>query len=610
MSEFFSKSKMRFLLLCQLAVGVWFCRAGMLDTSKYIGIDEIRPGMKGYCLTAYSGTKIEKFSLDVLDVVRNVRPGRDAILVQGTDERFIHTGPVAGCSGSPVYIDDRLAGALAFAWMFSKDPVYGVTPIAEMLRTGQAGGCDQGSEAVGFVFDFSRPIDFAEIDRRIRQVHLVKGQAGYASGDSKFAPLLCPLTTSSLPAEVCERLNRSVGPLGFLAVSGVGGSSGAGPQSRSDEARLEPGACLAVPLVTGDIKLEAVGTVTEVVDDRVYAFGHSFLGYGPIDFPMATGTVHTVVSSMFRSFKFATSIDIVGALRTDESSAVVGRIGAKARMIPLRIKIDRYNDQQRLYNCELAVNRLFTPLVLRVTVAGAALMLGRLPPDHMIEYKVAIDTRQGESIRFENISTGAGLMEVVTESAVPVALLMNNPYKKVDIKSLDFDIRIAHKNVAGQIWSADLSDTKVKAGQTITASIVTESVRAGKKRYQYSLKIPEDLSPGKYKFIASGKSGYMEFLMKSARYKLVPRNVDSIFEVLNYVLNIGKDRLYCLLVLPSAGVAVERAELPDLPGTKALILDDSKRALTIQPYPHWLEKSFDTGTVIGNTKTIEITVEK
>jgi hypothetical protein len=279
-------------------------------------------------------------------------------------------------------------------------------------------------------------------------------------------------------------------------------------------------------------------------------------------------------------------------------------------MIPLRIKIDRYNDQQRLYNCELAVNRLFTPLVLRVTVAGAALMLGRLPPDHMIEYKVAIDTRQGESIRFENISTGAGLMEVVTESAVPVALLMNNPYKKVDIKSLDFDIRIAHKNVAGQIWSADLSDTKVKAGQTITASIVTESVRAGKKRYQYSLKIPEDLSPGKYKFIASGKSGYMEFLMKSARYKLVPRNVDSIFEVLNYVLNIGKDRLYCLLVLPSAGVAVERAELPDLPGTKALILDDSKRALTIQPYPHWLEKSFDTGTVIGNTKTIEITVEK
>ena len=110
-----------------------------LDKSRYITIDEIKPGMSAYCLTVYKGTNIEKFDLEVIDVIHNFQPGRNAILVMGTDPRFVHTGPVAGCSGSPVYINGRLAGALAFGWNFSKDPLYGVTPIAEMLRVGSVG---------------------------------------------------------------------------------------------------------------------------------------------------------------------------------------------------------------------------------------------------------------------------------------------------------------------------------------------------------------------------------------------------------------------------------------------------------------------------------------
>ena len=107
---------------------------GIWDPARYISVDEIKPGMEAYCLTVYKGTTVEKFGVEVLSVVHDFMPGRDAILVRGTDERFIHTGPVAGCSGSPVYIDGRLAGALATGWQFSKDPLYGVTPIADMLR--------------------------------------------------------------------------------------------------------------------------------------------------------------------------------------------------------------------------------------------------------------------------------------------------------------------------------------------------------------------------------------------------------------------------------------------------------------------------------------------
>jgi len=380
---------------------------------------------------------------------------------------------------------------------------------------------------------------------------------------------------------------------------------------RSEDVRLVPGACLVVPLLAGDITMEIIGTVTEVVGDDVYSFGHGLLGYGPIDLPMATGQVHTVVSSLYRSFKFASALEIVGALRTDESTAVRGRIGAKARMIPLTITVDRYNDaERREYNCQVANNRLLTPWVLRSAVAGAALMLGRLPPDHMIRYKVTIGLEGFEPIVFENVSTALGLNEMIVEGTVPVALLMNNPYEKVDIESVDFDVRIVPKNIVSHIWSVDLSDSKVKAGQEVDVSVVVESYLSEKKKYQFSLRIPYGLAPGRYDLNICGGYGYREFLRRAAPYRFVPQNLATLIEAMNNLLHISRDRLYCLLVLPPSGVTVEKAELPDLPATKALVLQDAKRTLIAQPYPHWLEKSFHTGTVIINKKIMHITVEK
>jgi len=138
-----------------------------LDSSRYITVDEVKPGMKAYCLTVFEGTEVEKFDLEVLDVVRDFRPGMDAILVKGLDERFIHTGPVGGCSGSPVYIEGRMAGALAFGWTFSKDPLYGVTPIKDMLRVGRSFENQQtlgkNIEQPGLVFDYSVPLNFKSI---------------------------------------------------------------------------------------------------------------------------------------------------------------------------------------------------------------------------------------------------------------------------------------------------------------------------------------------------------------------------------------------------------------------------------------------------------------
>lgn len=580
---------------------------GIWDPAKYIGLDEIKPGMEAYCLTEYGIAGIEKFGLEVLDVVRDFEPGLDIILVNGTDERFIHTGPVAGCSGSPVYINGRLAGALAYAWTYAKDPLYGVTPISEMLKVGlgeQAPGSGQNSGQGLSVFDFSKPIDLTEVDR-LYMNELIK-RSRNQSGASQ---LPCPLIASGLTRGGRERLDELLKPLGMMVVAGGGG--GSNTDVSAEKVKLVPGTCLMVPLVSGDINLSVSGTVTEVRDDKVYGFGHNYLGYGPVDLPMAAGKVHTIVSNIYRSFKLTSVLEDVGALTMDESMAVFGRIGAKAKTIPLTIRIDRYNDtQKRLYNCRIANNRVLTPMLLQSAVAGAAFQLGDLPPDHMLEYKVAIDLEDDKAIRFQNVSTARGVNELLIESAGAVTLLMNNPYEEIDIESVDYDIRIAPRNIISHIWSLDLSDSKFKAGENIDIEVIVESVLAGKKKYNCSLEIPEDLAPGKYDLTVCGSMDYERFLVKSVPYRFIAQNVPALIEALNYSLRVDRDKLYLILSLPPGGIALEQAELPDLPATRVLVLQNAKRALQVRPYQHWTEKSLKTGTVIIDKKVLKITVEK
>lgn len=579
------------------------------NPSKYISIDEIKPGMDAYCLTEYGTAGIEKFSMEVVDVVRNMNTGReiigDIILVKGTDEQFIRTGPVAGCSGSPVYIDGRLAGALAFTWTYTREPLYAATPIEKMLRIGtgaQAGYSEQtGTEAV-FFYNFTESVNLGDIYEQYSN-SLVRPIQNLGGAN----PLPCPLITSGIPAEVCEQLRARLEPYGFMVVSG----GGSGDSENNENVQLVPGATLLVPIVDGDIQISTFGTATEVVDDKVYGFGHLLLGQGLIDLPMATGKVHTVVSNTVKSFKLASMVETVGALTTDEAHGVVGRIGATARTTPLTIRIDRYNDpEKRVYNCRIANHKQLTPRFLEYAITGAALYLGTIPRDHMIEYNGAISLENGDLISFENVSTGLGLNEILAECVGSVLLLMNNPFEEVNIESMEFNIGIARKNVSAGIWSVDLSDTIVKAGENIKVEAIVNTFLADKIKYEFQMEIPQDLKPGKYELIVCGAQNYERFLAKTVPYRFTATNMPDLIDALKSALNIPRDRLYCILVLPPSGVTLEKSELPDLPATKAMILQNEKRTMRIQPYQDWVEKSIQTDAVISNSKIIHITVEK
>jgi len=579
------------------------------DSQRYIKVSEIKPGMPAFCLTDYGDAGIEKFEMKIVDVVfgiRDIEPGRSSILVMGMDERFKHTGLVAGCSGSPVYIGGRLAGALAWGYTFSKDPLYGVTPIEEMLEVGEtdspgksAGG---SSSPMAFAFDFSKPIDLAEVDR---QITARKPLAG--SSPSGAAALPCPLLITGLQTESCPQLNGLFQAMGFMAVAGPGGTA----QTRDGDTSLKPGGTLAIPMVTGDIKMSAVGTVTEIRGDRVYAFGHSLFGGGPTNLPMAGGKVYTVVSNLVSSFKMAACSEIVGAITRDQSGAVVGRIGEKPRMIPLTIHCQRFDAiEPGIFNCQVAYHQELTPGLARAAIFTAAYRGGPFPPNHTVEYDAAIDLSDGRSIHFANTSSNTEMGEPGVEMAGSLALLMNNPFRVAEVKGLRFDVRMTPKNIASYLWSVEIANPKVKPGETIQADVVIESFLKEKKKYHIELNVPENLAAGKYGLMFLGVREYENFLRKSMPYRYLATNYQTMVDSLNSVLNVPRTKLYCLLVLPPSGIALERAELPNLPGTKAMILQSDKRAMAVQPYPRWIEKTVETGTVITDKEIVPITVHK
>ncbi len=585
------------------------CVEAMWDAQRYIRVSEVKPDMPAYCLTDYGDAGIEKFELKVLDVVSGIpdlEPGRNSILVMGVDERLKHTGLVAGCSGSPVFIDGRLAGALAWGYTYSKDPLYGVTPIEEMLEVGgvDGAGAPKGGSAasVAFAFDLSRPINLAEIDQQLA----ARKPAPAATGPSGAAALPCPLVISGLPAEACGPLTRQLEPLGIMAVAGPSSAA-----TDSSGGSLQPGGTLAIPLVAGDIRMSAIGVVTEIRGDRVYGFGHSMFGGGPTDLPMAGGKVYTVVSNLVSSFKLATSSDVLGAITCDQSGAITGRIGQKPRMIPLTIHCERFNALEPCtYNCQVAYHRLYTASLVRAAILTAGYRGGRYPPDHMVEYDGAIELGDGRSIRFANTSSNAELAEAGVEMAGSLALLMNNPFPAAEIKEIRFNVRMTPRNIASYLWSAEVAERRVKPGGTIQADVVIESFLKEKKEYQVRLEVPDNLSPGKYNLLFLGADEYENFLRKAAPYRYLATNYQTLVDSLNNLLNVPRTKLYCLLALPPSGIALERAELPSLPGTKALILQSDKRAMTIQPYPRWIEKTVETGTVIADKEMVPITVLK
>lgn len=576
-------------------------RAMAIDHSKYITTDEIKTNMQAYCLTVYKGTKIEKFPLEILSVVKNYDPGRDFIFVMGVDDRFKHTGAVAGCSGSPVFIDNRLAGALSMGWSLGKDPLYGVTPIEEMLR---AGFTDKPTKTGGFggnIIDVSKPLNFAEINTNF--IKAMDKKQTETVGDYKY--LAVPLSVS-LPQRTIKYANDYFQAAGFMPVSAPSGSS-AGLDVPKD---FQRGSVLGVSLVTGDIQISGIGTVTEVVDDKVYGFGHSMLGRGSVELPISNGYIHTIVSSIMTSFKLGQAGDVIGTLTNDISTAVYGKTGKYPTLMPLNIQINRFNDIPRTYNCQAAKDKYLTPLISAYTIVGAIMMIDELPDDFVISSKTKIDIEGFEPLISSQTISNSSPYEIAANIAAPLIAATNNPFKQLNINSIDFQASIENKSIISTIEDITIPKSILQPSETLDITVHTREYKGIRQNFIIPLTIPADIQPGQYIINISGGGDYAKFVVQSKPHLYAAFDIESLMSAIKNTMAFDNQGLYAVMPLPPNGIVIERNELSDLPFTKAVPLSDSKRTIQVKPNSNWIETKQDIKRIFTNSKQISITIER
>ncbi len=568
------------------------------DAQRYIDIDEIQPGMEAVCRTCYSGTTVEEFPLAVVSVVHDIEPGHDAILVQGLDDRFQHTGPVAGCSGSPVYIQGRMAGALAFGWPYSKDPLYGVTPIRSMLEIQEQ--ADETSRTQLSISPFrwnpTAPLDVQAIAASYQEtVQAYKMPRQNTMG----------LCISGIPNAGQETIKEDLAPFGLIPLTGGGG----GAVSDPPQTTLTPGASLVIPLMEGDIQLAAIGTATEVRDGRVFAFGHSFLGYGTVDLPMATGYVHTIVSNLSRSFKLASPLASMGALTYDCPVGIMGQIGRQARMIDLNLTLDHYMKPGPChYRCRMTANELLGPTLLQTAVEGMMEGLGGYPPDHVLDYDVQVAIQDHAPLHFANISVDMGLNELMNEVLSVMLLLQSNPYRSMQIDSIDLQARLSPLRKQAYLAGVEVDYKSVRPGQTINVKVTLEGHQGGRSQTEFSVQVPDDAVAGQRLLTVCGPYEYMQFVRQTAPQRFTALDGDSLIRVLNDVLNISRSQLYCVFLQPSSGLVVESRELPGLPASRAVVLQNSLKSVTVSPYHPWLEQTRRIDQIVAGRQSVRIEV--
>src|SRR5687767_13672154 len=341
-------------------------------------LEEVRPGMKGTARTVFSGTEPEEFGIEILGVLPGFPGARQsAIIARLTGPNVAKTGVFGGMSGSPVYIDNRLVGAIAFSFPFSKEPIAGITPIQQMIDIFEKGSAGQTPRVRE-----PRAVSFAQLASSEWKATLPKQAVGPTtliapvSEGSRLLPLMgqqmTPIATPVVFGGISQESLAMFAPQlvanGLLPVSGAGGSAGITPLEKATEKTLTPGTSVSVQLVRGDYSIAASGTVTFRDGNRIYAFGHPFLSLGASDMPMTESSVVTVIPNANNSFKLAVPGRMVGNVSQDRATGIYGQLGQAPKMIPVKINLHTSRDRTETYSYEVANDSFLTPLLLNLTI--------------------------------------------------------------------------------------------------------------------------------------------------------------------------------------------------------------------------------------------------
>ncbi|MDX2029514.1 MAG: hypothetical protein SF339_02525 [Blastocatellia bacterium] len=551
--------------------------------TEFFPLDQVKPGMRATGYTVTVGGEPRPFELEILGLIKGFQfPRQSAVLSRLLGDEMNHMGVFQGMSGSPVYIDGKLLGAVAFGYQFAKDPIAGITPIQHMIEVfEQRPGSEPKVEAPRSV-SFSE-IAFQEDSTEYRK--FLKGLSGgevagggpfnAAASGQMLMPIATPLAISGIPADVVARFAPIFQSWGFNPVAGAAGAAEISELKKADANTLKPGSTIVVPLVRGDYSLAAAGTVTYRDGNRIYAFGHPFLSLGVSEFPMHEGEVVTVLSSTATSFKLSYPTAMVGTMRGDRATGIYGELGVAPRMIPFEINIKTSRGEARQYQYDMVADRFLTPILLQMTMIGAINSTERSIGDSTLQIRTQIKLRNLPEINLENrlsMSMNAPLAAAFATSQ-PVGVLFNSGFKDLQFEKVVYNITSRDARSTAQLDRLWISRTEVRRGEKIEIQAFARTDGGAEYVERIPIEIPQDAPIGPLQIIV-GDGGALQ--ATEPRVGFTPKSLDQLVRELNRIRKA--DRLYVRLARTENGAVIKNEELPSLPPSILATLGSDRTA--------------------------------
>jgi hypothetical protein len=549
---------------------------------NYWLVEDVRTGMKGEGRTVMKGTKVETFQAEVLGVLKNTSPGRDLVICRLSGLNLEKTGVIAGMSGSPVYLDNKLLGAVAYAWPFGKEPIAGITPFSQMH---------------GFVEAFERR-DLAEQGRptRVRldrpltidgqQFDAVNVAQGFDDPEPRSAdglwmvPLRTPLAATGFTPHSLKLLSDRCGRYGLVPVQGGGATAKVAEEEK--DAALQPGGPLAVALITGDFDLSGIGTCTHIEGNRVYGWGHPFMGLGGCEFPLMTGYIHTIYPRQTVSFKMGSPLRTVGVINADVSTGIAGWTGKKPDMLPVRMSVALgEKNPAKTFNVQVVRQRTLLGNLVFTALTNSVDMEGDLPDELTADLMVRIELEGQEPLVIKDVFSGFGggraPAALYSQVGAAVSLLTNNPYKAVRITGIACETQIHAGRRTADVEAVELDSDAYAPGDTVKATVFLRPYKGARQRVPVELKLPADLPEGTYTATVCDDVQNARLVLRDNPALASPQKLSQLLEALH--LQTGAKRTNLVLRVPTGptGVTVEGQAMTQLPGSMVQILGAGRR---------------------------------
>lgn len=552
------------------------------DRTSFFPLDEIRPGMRATGYTVFVGREPKPFELEILGVLKGFpHPRQSAVLSRLIGEEIERVGVFQGMSGSPVYIEGRLVGAVAFGYQFAKDPIAGITPIEHMIEAFErppdsappAGPRTsllspiRGEEPRSFGYADFLFTGTTEVERTFltQLASGVEAEPVAVGSSPNLQPIATPLAMTGIGPETIARFAPLFRRWGFAPLAGVAAATPTTELKKADASTLKPGSTVVVPLIRGDYSVSAAGTVTWRDGDRIYAFGHPFLSLGVSDFPMHEGEVVTVLSSAASSFKLSYPTSMVGVVRGDRAPGIYGELGSAPRTIPVEIDLRTSRGTLHSFRFDLVADRFLTPILLQMTMIATIGSTERTIGDSTLLVEGSIECRGLPPIRLENrISVGLNApIAVAIAAAQPVSTLLSTGFEDLAIEKIRYEIVSRDVRESGQIDRLRVARTDVRRGETLDLQVVARSEGGREHIESTRIKIPTDAPLGPLQ-LTVGDGAALQAAAPRAGF--TPRTAEQLVREINRLRKPG--RLYVRLSQAgggAVGVVLRDAELPALP---------------------------------------------